>query len=462
MTANKKMDLTQGVIPVQIIQFMLPLAITFVTQILFHATDVIVVGRFAKNAEHAVAAVGCSAPVTSILMTVFLGMGAGVSAVVARFMGAKNYRDVSRTVHSSLFLGLVCGIGVLAVGFIFGREMFKLLKVPEAIMEDSLAYFRVILLGMPAVIVYAFGCCVLRSVGKPNLPMVILTASGILNVVLNIVFVTVFGLDVLGVAYATITAQFLSLILILGTLYRSHGAYRFFFGKLFKIDFAILGKVCYNGFPAGIQNGCFAISNLLVAKANNEFGPGAIAATSIIGFAVGGLINSIANAQHQTTITFTGQNAGAKNKSRIIKGLFWNIGYALFIGITLGWIACFTLDLWLPWCVKNPSKEMLEFAHTRAVLQLIPGFLFMILDVLSGTLRGLGYSLLPTAISLVGICCFRVFWVFCLFPFFSKKYWILILNFPASYLLTSIILGITLFFVLRKKLPFSAASSEKK
>lgn len=450
MTSTKKMDLTQGVIPLQIIKFMLPLAITFVTQILFHAADVIVVGRFAKNAEHAVAAVGSSSPVTSMLMTVFLGMGAGVSAVVARSMGAKNYKSVSRAVHSSLVLGLVCGIAVLIVGFVFGRSAFELLKVPATIMEESLAYFRVILLGIPAVVVYAFGCCVLRSVGKPNLPMVILTASGILNVVLNIIFVIVFDLDVLGVAYATITAQYLSLILILGALYRAHGAYRFYFGKLFRIDFSILGKVCYNGFPAGLQNGCFAISNLLVAHANNEFGPGAIAATSMIGFAVGGLINSIANAQHQTTITFTGQNAGAKKKSRIIKGVFWNLGYALLIGITLGWIAYFTLDLWLPWCVKNPSRELLEFAHTRAMLQLLPGFLFMVLDVLSGTLRGLGYSVLPTAISLVGICCFRVFWVFCLFPLFSKKYWILILNFPASYLLTSVILGITLFFVLKK------------
>ncbi|MBR2374540.1 MAG: MATE family efflux transporter [Lentisphaeria bacterium] len=444
------MDLTQGVIPFQIIKFMLPLAVTFITQILFHAADVIVVGRFARNAEHAVAAIGGSAPITSILITVFLGMGAGVSAIVARFMGARDYKNVSRAVHSSLVLGLVCGVFILIVGYIFGRDMFRLLRVPESIIEDALAYFRVILWGMPAVVIYAFGCCILRSVGKPNLPMVILSISGIVNVVLNIVLVTLFDMEVLGVAYATITAQFLSLLLILGTLYRSHGAYRFLFGKLFRIDFSILGRVCYNGFPAGLQNGCFAISNILVAHANNDFGPGAIAATTIVGFAAGGLINSIANAQHQTTITFTGQNAGAQKKDRILKGLFWNIGYALLIGLTLGGIARFTLDLWLPCCVKNPSREMLEFAHIRATLQLLPGFLFMILDVFSGTLRGLGYSVLPTAISIFGICLFRVFWVICLFPFMSRNYWILIMNFPASYLLTSIILGIALWIALRK------------
>jgi putative MATE family efflux protein len=458
MAAIKKMDLTQGAIPLQLFKFMTPLAITFVTQILFHTTDVIVVGRFARNAEHAVAAIGSSAPVVSILMTIFLGMGAGVSAVVSRFMGAKDYKNVSRTVHSSIVLGLLCGVFILVTGLLFGRTAFELLRVPGSIMEDTLAYFRVVLWGIPAVVIYAFGCCVLRSVGKPNVPMVILCTSGVVNVVLNIILVTCFDMEILGVAYATVTAQLLSLVLVLGTLHRSRGAYRFLFGKLFRIDFSILGKVCYNGFPAGIQSGCFAISNLLVVHANNDFGPGAIAATSVVGFAAGGLINSIANAQHQTSITFTGQNSGAKNKTRILKGLFWNLGYAIFIGTLLGWLAFFTLDLWLPWCVRNPSRELLEFSHIRAALLLLPGFLFMVLDVLAGTLRGLGYSVLPTTISIFGICCFRVFWVFCLFPFFSKKYWILILNFPASYILTSAILGAALFIALKKIPPSSGKS----
>ena len=319
MASIRKMDLTQGVIPIQIIKFMTPLAVTFVTQTLFHTADVIVVGRFAKNAEHAVAAIGSSGPVTSILTAIFLGMGAGVSAVDARFMGARDYKNVSRTVHSSFILGCACGIFILLAGFLFGRKTFQMLQVPEAILEDSLAYFYIVLLGIPAVVIYAFGCCILRSVGKPNLPMVILCASGIVNVVLHIILVSLFDMEILGVAYATLTAQFLSLFLIWGTLYRSHGAYRFFIGKLFRIDFSILGKVCYNGFPAGLQSGCFAISNLLVAHANNDFGPGAIAATSIVGFAAGSLINSIANAQHQTIITFTGQNLGAKNKKRLSK-----------------------------------------------------------------------------------------------------------------------------------------------
>lgn len=152
---------------------------------------------------------------------------------------------------------------------------------------------------------------------------------------------------------------------------------------------------------------------------------------------------------------------GAKNKDRILKGLFWSIDYALLIGITLGWLAFFTLDLWLPWCVKNPSKEMLEYSFVRASLLLLPGFLFMILDVLSGTLRGLGYSVLPTAVSIFGICCFRVFWVFCLFPLFSKNYWVLIMNFPVSYLLTSTILGIALWIAL-KKIPHSPVDKVSK
>lgn len=452
MASIRKMDLTRGVIPIQIIKFMTPLAITFITQILFHATDVIVVGRFATNAEHAVAAVGSSTPITSILSTIFLGMGAGVSVVVSQFMGAKEYKNVSRAVHSSVMLGLFCGVIILITGFLFDRLAFQLLRVPQAIMEDALAYFRIVLLGIPAVVIYAFGCCILRSVGKPDLPMVILCISGVVNVVLNILLVTVFHLEVLGVAYATITAQFLSLVLVIGSLYRSHGAYRFFFGKLFRIDFPILWKVTRNGLPAGLQNSCFAISNLLVAHANNDFGPEAIAATTVVGFAAGGVINSIANAQHQTAITYTGQNVGANQKERILKGLFWNIAYAMIIGLTLGSITWLTVDLWLPACVKNPSEALLKFAHIRTTLQLLPGFLFMILDVFSGTLRGLGYSVTPTAISIFGICGFRVFWVTWFFPLFSKNYWILIMNFPASYLLTSIILGITLFVVL-KRLP---------
>ena len=140
----------------------------------------------------------------------------------------------------------------------------------------------------------------------------------------------------------------------------------------------------------------------------------------------------------------------AKKKKRILQGLFWSLFYAVFIGITIGGCAYFTMKYWLPCCIKEPSKELLGYAHIRATLLLLPGFLFMILDVFSGTLRGLGYSLLPTAISIFGICCFRVFWVFCLFPLFSKNYWILILNFPSSYILTSTALGISLWIALKK------------
>lgn len=452
MALARKMDLTKGAIPIQLIQFMIPLVLTFTTQILFHLTDVIVVGRFAKNAEHAVAAVGSSSPVTSLLTTLFLGMGAGVSVVVSQYMGAKDYKNVSRAVHSSLVLGLGCGLLILAVSLIFGRTFLELIRVPETIMDDALGYFYVVLWGMPALIVYAFGCAILRSVGKPNLPMFILTASGMTNVILNIIFVTVFGMEVLGVAFATIIAQFLSLFLVLRALRNSHGAYRLWFPKLLRLDLPIMRKVLYNGFPAGVQSSCYSLSNLLVAQANFAFGAGAIAATTIINFFSGGIINSVATAQHQAAITFTGQNVGAKKGKRVLKGFYWNTGYAFLFGITLGSLTYFTMDTWLPWCIKNPGKEVLEYSHIRAALQLLPGMLFMVLDVFSGTLRGLGYSVAPTAISIFGICGFRVLWVFCIFPCFPKNYWALIANYPISYFITLTALGVTLYWVMPKYL----------
>lgn len=449
MAANHKMDLTKGSIPVQIIKFMVPVALTLLLQTVFHAADVAIVGRFSENAEAAVAAVGASGPITNLLLTIFMGMGAGVNVVIAQFMGARDSQGASRAVHTSIALALVCGVILIIIGAIFGRTMLGVIYVPENIMDDALLYFLVTLIGMPGILVYNFGCAILRSVGDTRQALKLLTISGIVNVLLNMLFVIVFKIDVLGVALATMISKFLAMFLILRALQQMHGACRFYPGKLRRIDFSILRKLLYNGIPAGIQSACFSFANILVAGTINSFGASALAASTVISFAEGGLTNAVSASLHQTMISFAGQNYGAKKYSRIWTSLKYCVIYALVIGSIMGISSYAFLHVWVPWFINEPTAEVMEFARIRALYLLLPCAISILQGISTGTLRGLGYSLYPTFVTLFGVCIFRVVWILWVFPKY-KSFDCVILNFPITYILIILFCSFGIFYAYRK------------
>ena len=441
------MDLTKGSIPVQIIKFMVPVALTLLLQTVFHATDVAIVGRFSENAEAAVAAVGASGPITSLLLTIFMGMGAGVNVVIAQFAGAKDSKGTSRAVHTAITLALVCGVILVIIGAIFCRPMLKMIYVPESVMDDALLYFLVTLVGMPGILVYNFGCAILRSVGDTQQALKLLTISGIVNVLLNMLFVIVFKIDVLGVALATLISKILAMILILRALQKMHGACRFFPGKLRQVDFAILRKLLYNGIPAGLQSACFSFANILIAGTINSFGASALAASTVISFAEGGLTNAVSASLHQTMISFAGQNYGAKKYHRIKRIMGVCSATVGVIGITMSCAAVIfgqpLLSLYAP-----GNERAIAFGMTRMAIVSATYFLCGFMEVGCGVMRGLGNSIVPMIVSVVGTCGIRIMWVYTIFAAFPTAE-MLYVSYPISWFLTAVTHFVCSFIYLR-------------
>ena len=449
MAATSKMDLTTGSIPIQIWKFNLPLILTVMLQTVFHATDVAVVGHFSENAENAVAAVGAPGAISSLLLCVFFGMGTGVNVVIAQYMGAKDSQKASRAVHNSIALGIFCGILLVIVGCIFGKSMLRLIQTPDNVMDGALLYFIVTLWGMPAMLVYNFGCAILRAMGDTKQAMILLTISGVVNMILNMLFVIVFKMDVLGVALSTMLSKFLAMVLILRVLQKTHGACRFYLGKLWRIDFPILRKLLYNGIPAGLQSSCFALANMLVASAINSFGSSAIAASTVICFAEGSIINAVSSALHQTMLSFGGQNYGAKKYDRVWKTLKWCVIYAILLGVSMGGIAHYYLNVWIGWFINSPGPEVMEFARIRSMYMLLPCVVSIFQGISSGALRGLGYSIYPTIAMIFSVCIFRIWWLTCIYPG-HKTFGTVLITYPISYILTIITCGAGLIYVYRK------------
>lgn len=449
MAGRKKMDLTTGPIPIQIGKFILPLILTVMLQTVFHAADVAVLGRFSENAEEAVAAVGSQGPISSLLLCLFFGMGAGINVVIAQFMGAKDSQKASRAVHNTIALGIFCGILLVLVGSIFAKPMLRMVQIPANVMDGAFLYFIVTLFGMPGMLVYNFSCAILRSAGDTKKAMIVLTISGVVNVVLNLIFVAAFNMDVLGVALSTMLSKYLAMVMIMRELQKMHGACRFYLGKLWRIDFPIMRKLLYNGVPAGLQSSCYGLANIIVVGTINSFGSSAIAATTVISFAEGSIINAISSALNQTMLSFGGQNYGAKKYNRVWITLRWCLLYAAILGISLGVLAHCYLDVWVAWFINNPSVEVMNYARIRSWYMLVPCVFSIFQGIITGALRGLGYSIFPTVAMIFSVCVYRIWWIWWIFPS-HKTFGSVLVTYPVSYIFTIIFCGAGLYYVYRK------------
>ena len=445
-TMNKRyqLDMTEGRLLPKILLFSLPLMASSVLQLLFNAADVVVVGKFAGS--EALAAVSSTTSLINLITQLFIGLSIGVNVVVAKHIGEKDFDKTYRSVSTSIIISLVGGVIVTVVGFLFCKTMLQLMGSPDDVIDLSALYLKIYFLGTIAMMLYNYGSAILRAQGDTQRPLKFLTLSGVLNVILNLIFVIVLKMSVAGVALATIISQYISAVLIMICLMKE----KYPFGislKEMTFDAAEFKQILVIGLPAGIQGTVFALSNVTVQSSINSFGKivmaGNGAASNLEGF-----VYVAMNTFYQSAISFTSQNLGAKKYERLTPILFTCLGCVLVTGAVLGIGLWYFGDIFLS--IYSSDHEVISAGIIRLSYIGKIYFLCGTMDVLCGCLRGMGYSLIPMINSLLGSCAFRLVWLATVFKIYHTQDMVYIV-YPLSWIIT-IILHLILYIYVRKKM----------
>lgn len=427
--------------------FALPLMASSILQLLFNAADIIVVGRFAG--ENALAAVGSNTSLINLMTNLFLGLATGTNVIAAQLIGAGKTGRLRMTIHTSIALGILSGLLLTAVGLVFAEQILKLMQTPDEVMGLSALYLRVYFLGMPAMMVYNFGSAVMRAKGDTKRPLYYLSAAGVINVILNLILVIVFDLDVLGVALATVCSQYISAALILRSLMREKGAFKVSLRRL-RPNGATVKRILRIGIPAGIQGVVFSLSNVVIQSSINSFGStvmaGNAAAANLEGF-----VWVAMNAFTQAALTFTGQNIGAGKYSRINKIMITAEACEITVGLVLGLLIYIFYQPMLG--IYSDSPDVIAAGHIRLKYICLTYFLCGFMDCIVGSIRGMGASIIPTVVSLLGACGLRLVWVATIFmieEFHTLE--VLYLSYPVSWGIT-FLAHLVCYIILRRKFP---------
>lgn len=440
-----EVDMCRGPLLGKILIFAFPLMLSGILQLLFNAADIVVVGRFAGS--QALAAVGSTGALINLIINVFIGLSVGANVLVARYYGAGEKEQVSQAVHTSVLLSLLCGVVLIAVGVLLARPLLELMGTPDDVIDMSATYMRIYFCGMPVVMLYNFGAAILRSVGDTKRPLYFLIVAGLINVVLNLFFVIVCGMDVDGVALATVISQVVSAGLILLCLMRMEGPCHLDLHKL-HIYKDKMWQIVRVGLPAGLQGCIFSISNVLIQSSVNSFGSvamaGNTAASNIEGFVYNGM-----NAIYQTALSFTSQNYGARQYHRIGRVMRLCLALVTAVGLGLGLTAVLFHNQLLGIYSSDPQVIAYGTMRMRFVATLY--FLCGIMDVMAGVMRGMGYSILPMIVSLTGACGLRILWIFTLFAA-NRTLSMLYVSYPVSWFITALA-HLGCYFWVRRKMP---------
>ena len=438
-----RMDMTEGPLTTKIIKFTIPVMLTGILQLLFNTADVIVVGRF--TGKTALAAVGSTGSLINLLVSLFMGLSIGTNVLVARYQGAKDDKAVSETVHTSIALGIVGGLILLIIGVVATRPLLEMMATPEDVIDQSTLYMRILFFGMPLNLILNFGAAILRAIGDTKRPLYYLTIAGVINLFLNIFLVTVFSLGVACVAIATVISEGVSCGLILLCLKHETGAIRLYFNRI-KINPSKCIDIMKIGLPAGLQGCIFSISNVLIQSSVNSFGStvmaGNTAASNIEGFVYVSM-----NSLHQTCISFTSQNFGAGKFKRIKKVLINCLVIVAITGLVLGNSAYFFGKYLLS--AYNNEAEVISYGLIRLSIISTMYFLCGLMDVMVGAMRGIGYSILPMIVSLVGACGLRIVWIYTVFAKF-RTLDILFISYPVTWTITFLSHLVCYYIVTRK------------
>ena len=430
MKKSYAVDMVNGPLLSRILIYAFPLILSGVLQLLFNAADIVVVGKF--TGSHALAAVGSTSALINLLVNLFIGISIGTNVMVARYCGARDWQNCEDTVHTSIAISIIGGILMIFVGILFARPLLELMGTPADVITHSVLYMRIYFLGMPAFMIYNFGAAILRAIGDMKRPLYFLTVAGIVNVIFNLFFVIVFRMGVAGVAIATVVSQVISAILILMCLLKMDGMCQLHKDKI-KLHGDKVKEMLRIGIPAGLQGIVFSISNVLIQSSVNSFGSivmaGNTAASNIEGF-----VYTAMNAIYQTSLSFTSQNLG--NTARIKKILLTCLGIVTVIGLVLGQGAYLLGRPLLSIYSSDPA--VVDFGMIRLSIVSATYFLCGLMDVCCGSIRGLGYSIMPMLVSLTGACAFRVLWIFTVFQV-EHTLFSLYISYPISWILTFVV-----------------------
>lgn len=440
------MDMCSGSILKKILLFTLPLMCSSLLQLLFNAADIIVVGRFAG--DNSLAAVGSTSSLINLLTNFFMGLSVGANVLVARFFGAKNQKDLTETVHTAMMLSLYSGVILTVIGLAGAKRILLWMNTPEDVLPLAALYLRIYFLGMTAMMLYNFGSAILRAIGDTKRPLYYLTIAGVINVLLNLLFVIVLRMDVAGVAAATAISQCVSAVLIIRCMMREQGSIHLELSSL-RVHGDKFRRILQIGLPASFQGILFSFSNVIIQSSVNSFGAVTVAGNSA-GANIEGFVYVSMNAFHQAAISFTSQNVGAAKYERVNKILYTAQMCVIAAGVVFGNLAVLFGYPLLRMYTTSPA--VMEAGMRR--LEIICRFYAFcgMMDVMVGSLRGLGYAVMPMVVSLVGACGLRLFWIF---TFFRMEQFhtvtSLYLTYPASWLLT-FLAHVVCFAVVRRKL----------
>ena len=436
-SSRYEMDMCSGPILSKVLLFSLPLMLTSVLQLLFNAADIVVVGRFAGPT--ALAAVGSTGALINLIVNVLMGMSIGTSVLVARYYGANKPTDVMETVHTSIAISFFGGIAFGVAGILICRPMLQLMGTPEDVIDQAALYMRIYFAGLPVIAVYNFGSAVLRAVGDTRRPMYFLTLAGVVNVLLNLLCVIVLKMGVAGVALPTVLSQTVAASLVIWCLWRSDTSIHLDFRKV-RVYGGKMKEIVKIGLPAGIQGSVFSISNVVIQSSINSFGSTVMAANSAAGN-LEGFVYVIMNSFYQAALTFTSQNLGAEKPERIRRILFSCVGLVTAFGLALG-LGVYSAGGTLL-TIYSADPAVIKWGLIRLSLVCAPYFICGVMDTMVGMMRGLGYSIAPMIVSMVGVVGVRLTWIYTIFATnaatkpaetaLASLYW----SYPVSWVITA-------------------------
>lgn len=426
-----EIDMTNGPILKKMLLFSIPLMFSGILQLLFNAADIVVLGRYAGY--DSLGAVGATSSLINLLVNLFMGLSVGANVITARYYGADEKEELEKTVHTAMLISIISGVILTGVGFVGAEKFLSLMDTPDNLLPLSTLYLKIYFFGMPAMMVYNFGSAILRAAGDTKRPLYYLMISGVVNVVLNLIFVIAFSMDVAGVAAATVISQYVSALLIVRCLMNEQGAIKLVLSKL-KIHWDKFASILLIGLPAGFQGAVFSLSNVVIQSSINLFGDVVVAGNSAASN-IEGFIYVSMNAFHQAVISFTSQNYGAGKINRINKIVLSGLGSVFVVGVSLGAIVLLFGEFLVG--IYSPEPDVIAAGINRLRIILMSYFLCGMMDVMVGALRGIGYSVLPMIVSLLGACGLRLLWIATIFQipqYHSPE--VIYLSYPVSWAIT--------------------------
>lgn len=408
----KEISLTEGSLPKNILLFSLPLMLSNILQVLFNISDVAVVGRF--SSAEALGSVGSCTVMVSLFTGLLIGMGGGINAIVARCMGAGDKPRLCRTVHTAFLVSLLYGLAIMSAGLCGTGALLRLLDTKEELYAGAVLYMRVYLLGVPALALYNFGNAVISASGDSKRPLCYLTAAGVINVLLNLFFVIVCRLGVLGVALASAVSQYVSALLILFRLFTCRREYSLSFREM-RLDRAISGGILMLGVPAGLQNAIFAVANLFIQSAVNSFDTVVVEGNSAA-INADVLVFDLMAAFYLACTTFMGQNIGAGKRKRVMQSYLLCLTYSFLAGAIAGGLLLLFGRQFL--MLFTTEEAVIAAGKERLLLMACTYCISAFMDCTIAASRGLGKTVVPTVVVIMGSCVFRIAWIYTVFAHF--------------------------------------------